>query len=164
MQDVTRIDIMPREALKVALSFNIPDVTSTVVTTSEDEALTDERLYADSLLSLNESGGNDVDAMMNESVTHKVTEKREMGGVIRTHTLQVGIEIGYQAVREHLKKLQDADFHVVLSTCNGERYLAYALPGTSQFTMDEQKGQSVQMNVKATLMSVSGFIKIIDPV
>jgi hypothetical protein len=37
------------------------------------------------------------------------------------------------------------------------------LPNTSQFTVDDQMGQSAQMSVKAVVMSVSGFIKIIDP-
>ena len=161
MQGVTRIDFMPRTALKVALSFNIPDLTEAIVTMSDDEDLTEEAMYAESLLSLNLTGGDTVDAVMEENISHKVTERRELMGVLRTHTLQLLVDLGSMAVKEQLKALQHTDFHIVLSTCGGDRYLAYALPNSSQFGADDQMGQSAQMNVKAVLQSVSGLIRIL---
>ena len=48
----------------------------------------------------------------------------------------------------------------MLTTYNGTRYLAYSLPNTSQFSIDDQMGEPVQMSVKAVVQSMSGFIKI----
>jgi hypothetical protein len=40
--------------------------------------------------------------------------------------------------------------------------LAYALPNTSQFGVDDQMGQAAQMGVKAVVQSASGLIRILD--
>ena len=160
MQDVVRIDIMPMTALKVGLPFNVQNITEAAVTMSDDAELTDIGLYTDSLLSLNLAGDATVDAEMKEGITHKVTEKRDVAGIVRTHTLQIPIEIGFQTVRQQQKALQQTDFHIVLTTYDGTRYLAYALPNTSQFTIDDQMGETAQMTAKVVVQSMSGFIRI----
>ena len=70
MQDVIRIDFMPVTALKVSVPFNVPNITSAIVTMSDNAALSDTELYTDSLLSLNLNGDALADA--------------EMGKVLRT--------------------------------------------------------------------------------
>ena len=161
MQDVVRIDFMPTVALKIAIPFKVPDVTSSVVTMSDNTALTDEKLFAASLLSLNLSGDGHTDAIPMDNSTHKVTEQRSMAGIVRTHTLQIPIEVGSQTVREKEPALHAADFHIVLTTCDGTRYLAYGLLGTCQFAIDDQMGQEAQMTVRASVQSMSGLIKIL---
>ena len=162
MHEVVRIDIMPQTALAVGVPFNLRNITSTAVTMSDTSALTDARLKAASLLSLNLTGDAMADAEMKEGgASHKPTEKREAAGIVRTHALTVAIETGMQTVKEKEKALQETDFHMVLSTYGGERWMAYGLPGTSQFTIDEQAGQSAQMTVKAVVMSMSGLIRIL---
>ncbi len=160
MQDVVRIDIMPEETLKVSVPFNLQDVAEAVVRMSDDTALTDAKLFTDSLLSLNLNGDALADAEMQEGLTHKPTERRESAGIIRTHTLQAGIETGFDVIRTKEHALQENDFHIVLTTEDGTRYLAYGLPNTSQFSIDEQMGSSAKMTVKVTLQSMSGFIVI----
>lgn len=160
MQDVSRIDLMPRTALKVGLSYNIPNITEVGVAMSDDTALTDARLHAASLLSLSLNGDN-ADALMDNNGSHKVAGRREKAGLVRTHTLRVPIETGFKEVRDRDNSLQQTEFHIILTTCDGTRYLAYGLPNTSQFTIDEQMGQSAQMTVQAVVQSVSGFIKIL---
>lgn len=164
MQDVVRIDFMPTDAIKVGIPFNVQNITETTVTMDDDEALTDIGLYTDSLLSLNLSGDATVDAEMKEGLSHKVTEKREVAGVVRTHTLQIPIEVGFQTIRQQQPALQQNDFHIILTTDGGERYLAYALPNTCQFSIDDQMGQQAQMNLKAVVQSMSGFVKITEAV
>ena len=160
MQDVVRIDFMPTTALKIAVPFNVPNIAEAVVTMSDDSALTDAKLYGASLLSLSVSDYDQSDAGLQEGTSHRVTENTEMAGVVKTHTLQAHLEYGFQAVREEEKALQESDFHIVLTTFNGTRYLAYSLPNTSQFSIDDQMGEPVQMSVKAVVQSMSGFIKI----
>ena len=162
MQDVTRIDIMPQTALKVSVPFGVPNITEAAVTMSDNSALTDAKLYIDSLLSLNLSGDATVDAEMGEGTTHKVTEKRDAAGIVRTHSLQIPVEVGFQTVRQQQKALQQTDFHIILTTYDGTRYLAYALPNTCQFVIDDQMGETVQMTAKVTAQSMSGFVRIID--
>ena len=161
MQDVVRIDFMPTTALKIGIPFKIPNITSVVVTMSDDSALTDAKLFAASLLSLSMSGDGPTDAIPMDNISHKVTEKREMAGIVRTHTLQMGVDIGFQTIREKEAALHETDFDIVLTTYDGDRYLVYSLPNSGQFTIDDQMGQSAQMNVKATVQSMSGFIKIL---
>lgn len=160
MQDVVRIDFMPTTALKIGVPFNVPNIAEAVVTMSDDSVLTDAKLYAASLLSLSVSDYDLSDAGLGEGASHRVTENAEMAGVVKTHTLKAPLEFGFQAVREEEKALQESDFHIVLTTCNGTRYLAYSLPNTSQFSIDDQMGEPVQMSVKAVVQSMSGFIQI----
>lgn len=161
MQDVVRIDFMPTTALNVGIPFKVPNITSATVTMSDGTALTDAKLFAASLLSLNMSGDVTTDAIPMENIAHKVTEKTEKAGAVRTHALQFGVDVGFQAISEKEAALQGRDFNIVLTTCDGDRYLAYALPGSCSFSVDDQKGQSAQMSVKATMQSMSGFIKIL---
>lgn len=160
MQDVVRIDIMPQTALRISVPFNVPDVSAAQVTMSDGTALSDGSLFTGSLLSMDFTGDVLTDAEMQEGLSHKVSEKQSAAGMIRTHTLQVPIEAGYQAIAIKERALHDTDFHIVLTTVDGVRYLAYGLPGTSQFSIEEQKGQTAKMTVKATLQSASGFIRI----
>ena len=161
MDDVVRIDIMPMTALKVGVPFNVQNITEAVVKMADDTSLTNAKLYTDSLLSLNLGSDELTDAEMGEGVSHKVTEKRDMAGIVRTHTLQIPVELGFQAVRNKQKALQQTDFHIVLTTYDDSRYLAYALPNTCQFTIDDQMGQTVQMTAKAVVQSMSGFVRIL---
>ena len=160
MQDVVRIDFMPTNAIKVGIPFNVQNITETTVTMADDAALTDIGLYTDSMLSVNLAFDPTVDAEMKEGLSHKVTEKRDVAGIVRTHTLQIPIELGFHTIREQQKALQQNDFHIILTTYGGERYLAYALPNTCQFNIEDQMGQTAQMNLKAVVQSMSGFIRI----
>ena len=163
MQEVVRIDFMPVAALKVAVPFQIRDLTQVgvkVYNGSAELEVNDENLFAYSLLSLNMAGDATVDAEMQEGAKHSVAEKRELMGVVRTHTLQIPIESGFDTIREKEAALQTADFHVVLTTYGGERYLLFELPNTSQFAVDEATAQNTTMSIKATVVSMSGPIRI----
>lgn len=160
MQEVARIDFMPVTALKIAKPFAVRNITEVGVTMSDNSALTDAKLFSASLLSLNMNGDATVDAEMQEGASHKVTEKRELMGTVRTHTLQIPVESGFDTIRTKEASLQDTEFYVILTTCGSERYLVYGLPNTSQFAVDETTVQNTTMSIKATLVSLSGLIRI----
>lgn len=159
MRDIVRIDFMPQEELKVGVPFNVPNITEVSVSMINNDSLTDARLKAKSLLSLSLSGDDTVDAEM-QSVSNKESEKREKQGVMRTHTLQIPIESGFDTIRAKEPSLLEKDFCLVLKDAGENRYLIYSIPGGSLFATEAQEGQSASMTVKATIQSYSGIIKI----
>lgn len=159
MRDIVRIDFMPQEELKVGVPFNVPNITEVSVSMINNDSLTDARLKAKSLLSLSLSGDDTVDAEM-QSVSNKESEKRETQGVMRTHTLQIPIESGFDTIRAKEPSLLERDFCLVLKDAGENRYLIYSIPGGSLFATEAQEGQSASMTVKATIQSYSGIIKI----
>lgn len=161
MQEIVRIDFMPTNELVVSIPSGVPNLTQASVTLANSVAITDDGLKDKSFLSLNLTGDSTVDAEMQPSLTHKVTEKRETAGVVRTHTLQVPIEAGFEAVREKESPLLDQDFYILLKDMEDNRYLVYSLPGSCKFAFDDQKGQTSTMTLKVTVESLSGLIKIL---
>lgn len=159
MRDIVRIDFMPQEELKVGVPFNVPNITEVSVSMINNDSLTNARLMAKSLLSLSLSGDDTVDAEM-QSVSNKESEKRETQGVMRTHTLQIPIESGFDTIRAKEPSLLERDFCLVLKDAGENRYLIYSIPGGSLFATEAQEGQSTSMTVKATIQSYSGIIKI----
>ena len=160
MQDIVRIDLMPTNELVVAIPSNVSNLTQVSVTLANNVAITDARLKAKSLLSLNLTGDDTVDAEMQPAISHKVSEKRETAGVVRTHTLQVQIEAGFEEIRSKEEPLLEQDFYILLKDISDIRYLVYSLTGSCKFAIDDQKGQTSVMTLKATVESLSGFIKI----
>jgi hypothetical protein len=159
MRDIVRIDFMPPEELKVGVPFNVPNITQVSVSMINNDSLTDARLKAKSLLSLSLSGDDTVDAEM-QSVSNKESEKRETQGVMRTHTLQIPIESGFDTIRAKKPSLLERDFCLVLKDAGENRYLIYSIPGGSLFATEAQEGQGASMTVKATIQSYSDIIKI----
>ena len=149
MTDVVRIDFVKRSAWSLPVPFNVADQSQMTVTD-----------YAASALLLVIDYRGDGDAIMSESPSHRVTEAREVAGIIKTHTLQIPIDNGFQAIRSKKAALLQDDFYIVLYTVDGTRFLAYTMPNTSQFAIDEQMGSSATMTVKATVKSMSGMIKL----
>ena len=160
MADVIRIDIMPTEALKVSIPYNVPNIAEAQVTMANGSELTNARLFADSLLSLNLAGDALADAEMQAGFTYKPTPKRSSAGVVYTHSPQVPIESGFQTIRAKERALQDSEFHIVFTTVSGDRYLVYGVTNTCQFSIDDQIGESAKMTIKPTVQSMSGFVKI----
>jgi hypothetical protein len=159
MRDIVRIDFMPPEELKVGVPFNVPNITEVSVSMINNDSLTNARLMAKSLLSLSLSGDDTVDAEM-QSVSNKESEKRETQGVMRTHTLQIPIESGFDTIRAKEPSLLERDFCLVLKDAGENRYLIYSIPGGSLFATEAQEGQGASMTVKATIQSYSDIIKI----
>lgn len=158
--DVARIDFVKRSGLSVGVPFGVPNLA---------EVSVGEPTSGSVLLKVGLSATHtwnaeqvDMDATFRDAVQHKVTEGRESAGIVRTHTVQIPIEHGFQTVRKNEKDLQQGDFYIIIYTMDGTRYLAYTLPNTSQFAVEEQMGSSATMTVKATVKSMSGLVRIGD--
>lgn len=159
--DVVRVDLIPALGTALPVPFNVPGVSQmhghypnpTVIPANWAD-------FADALLTMAINNDSDVDALVKSGSTHKVTMAREMGGVMATHTAQIAILQGFQNVRDKAQQLQGIDFHILLTTYDGTQYLAYALPNSCQFAIEETAGESGSLTVKATVKSYSSLVKL----
>lgn len=99
------------------------------------------------------------DGEMDSAPVLKQTERSESAGVMVTHDLQVPVSAGFEATRTAVRGMQGRDFHAVLTTMDGSRYLLYAVPNGSQVLLDEQDVNQ-KATVKVTLQSMSHVIRL----
>lgn len=98
--------------------------------------------------------------LMESAPTLKPSMKAQAGGRIRQHDLSVPVRINNK-VRQAVDALQGVDFHVVLRTQDGTRYLLYSLPGSPAVSIDGQfGGADPKMTLKVSLQSLSGMIQM----
>ena len=159
--DVVRIDIIPASGSTMPIPFAVHNISQMRGRYPNPSPLpSGSASFASALLTVAQTWGDGVDATMKSSMTHKVTPARDAMGIVRTHVAQVPIERGFQSVRTKEDALQGVDFHIVLTTYDGTQYMAYGLPNSSQFALEEQDGESLTMTVKMTVKSMSGLIRL----
>ena len=158
MADVVRVDFIPKEGTTVPVPFSIPDQSQMkgAYPTPQNPPEGSVR-FAAALLTLGVTYYNNIDAVFKSGGSLKVTSARDAAGIIRTHTLQMPVDRGFQSIRA---VLQGIDFYMVLTTYSGAQYFIYTLPNTSQFSLEEQMGESGTLTVKATVKSMSGVIRL----
>ena len=142
LSDVIRVKLVPASACSFAVPFQIGGLTSISGTIGEPA------------LQLSYSGGDADEGEYEQAPTLKQSERREPAGIIVQHELQVPVTAGFSDVRRAVAQLQHKDFHLVLDTSDGESYVCYALPNSSQVLLDEQ-GTANTATVKVTLQSMS---------
>lgn len=156
LEDVVRVDLVKASLCDLPIPFNIK--VQEMAGTKVVDGQTVDRIGAASL-SLAYSVQDGDDGEIDSTPVLKQSEKRQTAGIVVTHDLQVPVTAGFQATRTAVAEMQEEDFHVVLTTGEGERYLCYALPNTSQVALDEQ-GVNQQMTVKITVQSVSHVVRL----
>lgn len=92
------------------------------------------------------------------SLSLKQNEKLQMSGTVVSHELTVPVDGGVTDTREALKSLRYTDFHAVLTSREGVRWLIYACPSGSYVQMDEQNLGDVSL--KISLISYSHVIRL----
>ena len=90
----------------------------------------------------------------------KQQDKRVPAGIIVEHSLEVPVVTDNRELRTAVESCQLQDVHVVLFTAAGDRYLLYAVPGSSSVLLDEQD-VAQQFKLKVQLTSMSHVIKLI---
>lgn len=90
----------------------------------------------------------------------KQQDKRVAAGITVEHSLEVPVVTDNSELRTAVESCQLQDVHVVLFTAAGDRYLLYAVPGSSSVLLDEQD-VSQQFTLKVQLTSMSHVIKLI---
>ena len=95
-----------------------------------------------------------------QAPTLKQQDKRVAAGITVEHSLEVPIVTDNRELRTAVESCQLQDVHVVLHTAAGDRYLLYAVPGSSSVLLDEQD-VAQQFTLKVQLTSMSHVIKLI---
>lgn len=90
----------------------------------------------------------------------KQQDKRVAAGITVEHSLEVPVVTDSRELRTAVESCQLQDVHVVLHTAAGDRYLLYAVPGSSSVLLDEQD-VAQQFTLKVQLTSMSHVIKLI---
>ena len=99
--------------------------------------------------------------VLDSAPTLKSSQKDQVGGRLRQHSLSVSVRYNYNKVRKAVDTLQGVDFHVILRTTDGIRYLLYSLPNTSSVTVEDQFGAAEpKQTVKVSLQSLSNMIQL----
>ena len=155
---MVRVDLVPASECQLPVPFQVAGLTEMTVTNlsqwAPQSAIT---ALGAALLSLAYSVQDGDDGEIEQSPTLKQSDKRQAAGVVVTHDLQVPLTVGFQATRDAVGLLQQQDFHVVLTTSDGEHYLLYSLPNASSVVLDET-GVNQQSTVKVSLQSMSHVI------
>jgi len=97
---------------------------------------------------------------MDSAPTLKTTEKAQAAGFLRQHDLSVPVRGDFVKVRQAQLTIEGADFHVVLHTADGTRFLLYSLPNTARATVEEQFAQEQKQTVKVSMQSMSNMIRL----
>ena len=95
-----------------------------------------------------------------QAPTLKQQDKRVAAGITVEHSLEVPVVTDSRELRTAVESCQLQDVHVVLHTAAGDRYLLYAVPGSSSVLLDEQD-VAQQFTLKVQLTSMSHVIKLI---
>lgn len=97
---------------------------------------------------------------MDSAPTLKTTEKAQAAGFLRQHELSVPVRGDFVKVRQAQLTIEGIDFHVVLQTADGTRFLLYSLPNTARATVEEQFAQEQKQTVKVSMQSMSNMIRL----
>lgn len=148
MHDVVRVDIVPSERCRISMPFNVPGIVE----------IFDPDIGMPALSMGLE--GDDFTVVIDNPVAVKDTVQRQPAGYIHNISMNVVCQQGFSDIREAQKELQGVDFNVVLTTADECKYLCYALPNTSSMVNDDQMGSDSSINVKISMSSLSGYIRI----
>ena len=156
LYDVVRVQLIPSERCDIIVPFQIP-----VTETPEEKVVNGETVsrLGTSELSIATNTQESDNGMMEDSPRLTQTTKTTMVGPIVSHTLEVPVIGGFESTATAAKRLNRKDFHVVMTTESGARYLLYALPNSCECLMN---GQGVRQNstLTITLQSASHVIRL----
>lgn len=108
---------------------------------------------------------NDVEdyaGVLDSAPSLKTSMKMQTAGYLRQHDLTVPTRGDYIKVRSAADSLLGMDFHVVLRTLAGTRFLLYSLPGSPTVSVEDQFGSDSKQTVKVSLLSMSNMIRLTD--
>jgi hypothetical protein len=101
------------------------------------------------------------DGMMEDAPKLTRTPKTVAAGLVNARALDVPVVGGFEATRSATQLIHRQNFHVILTTADGTRYLLYALPGSCECLL---KGTDInqQDTLTATMQSASQMVKLTE--
>lgn len=161
LDDIVRIDFYDASSTTATITRSVPFAVAGVTEMAVMQgAVNLATAVGTPTLSLAYSG-EDVDALMN---TPKLltTEKRDVAGLIRTHTLTIPVVLGFDGAQQADDMLSGADILVVLTDADSNRLCIHYLPESTQFVYEDTRGGEHTAQIKFTAQSLSGLVKLTD--
>lgn len=156
--DVVHVDIYDRSDVSISMPHNIAYSDSvegksglgiTIVVAEEKSPL----------ITMDIEWSSGADAILENVVKAVVTEKKEIGGLIRTHTIEGTLVDGMDTAMRVSRKAAFTNTIAVLVTANGDKYLCNAfINGNDLNVKNDYENHSAA--VKYTAQSFSALIPI----
>lgn len=154
LNEVIHIELVPSANCSLTIPFNVGELTDMPGMNGTTDRIGTPSMVID----VNEVEG--CAGILDSAPTLKTTEKPQAAGYLRQHDLSIPIMADYEEVRKARASLNGVDFHVILKTAAGTRFLLYALPNTSQVSVEDQFGGDAKQTVKVSLQSMSAMIRL----
>ena len=149
LAEVIQVDLIPCADCVCPIPFNVPAILTMTNPTLGTPALSVGFV------------GSGLTSEVEQAPSLSASEQTQAMGVVYTHELSAAIAHGFANMRTARKTLMGVDFHIVAHTADGSKFLSYALPNSSKISLEEQMSDGGTMTLKASVNSMSGFIKIV---
>ena len=160
LDDVVRIDLVLAASCHFDVPFRVSKVEMAVENLSQwTPQSANHPVIGQALLSVAYNVQDGDDGEMDSAPSLRQNDKQAADGITVSHDLQIPITAGFEATKIAVLSLQTRNFHAILTTQDGTRYLLYSLPGTSLLLLDEQDVNQ-KATVKVTLQSKSHVIRL----
>ena len=161
LDDIIRIDLYDANNSSAPISCSIPFNVSAVTNMTVMQGQVDLGQSAGTpILSIVRSD----DSMETQMSTpkHKVTEKRDIIGLVRTHTLTIPIETGFDTVQQADDALNSNDVMCILTAYDGSKYCIHFLPESCDISYEDERDDGHVGTLKYIAQSLSWLVKIND--
>jgi len=149
LEDIVEVSFYLASNVNCGVPFGVPGVNEMSADISDNPVLT-----------ISVTASDDADAVM-ETPSLKVSEKREVAGLMRSYDLQINVEQGFDAAKQAADALSGVDIAAVLKDYNGDRYMIHALPNSTLYSYEDGRGSSHTGKVKFAAQSLSHLVRLI---
>ena len=160
LNKVCHVELVPVANCNLAVPANADPKTEMSGTYTEGGVTKDRIGQPAMVIDLNDI--EDYAGVLDSAPSLKTSMKMQMAGYLRQHDLTIPTRGDYIKVRKAGDRLLGMDFHVVLRTLEGTRFLLYSLPNSPTVSVEDQFGSESKQTVKVSLQSMSNMIKLID--
>ena len=161
LDDIVRIDFYDASSTTAVITRSVPFPVAGVTEMIVNQGSVNLALAAGNPTLSLAYDGEDVGALMNTPKL-QTTEKRDVVGLIRTHTLTIPVVLGFDEVQQADDMLNGADILAVLTDADGNRLCIHYLPESTQFVYEDTRGGEHTAQIKFTAQSLSGLVKLTD--
>ena len=137
LSDVVRVDLVPASDCNLPVPFSVATDKMQIPNLSSWRPQTAITALGAAKLSVAYNVQDGDDGIMESAPKLTQTPKTAASGVVVTHDLQVPIVGGFEATEIAANLLHRQDFHVILTTTEGDLYMLYAMPNSSEVLMPE---------------------------
>lgn len=158
LNEVVRVELVPADECDMPVPVNADPQTEMDGTKTEGGMTIDRIGKASMVIDINSS--DEYTGVLDSAPLLKTTLKMQPAGYLRQHDLTIPTRGDYVRIRKAGNGLLGVDFHVVLRTLAGTRFLLYSLPNSPAVSVEDQFGGDSKQTVKVSLQSMSNMIRL----